>query len=84
MIMTMKQKELYNVIESLLEELLNKVIDYIEYLKFSYMTKAPDDLIIKDDKDLLEKLKKGMEDTDNGKVSSVEEAYEEVKGILAN
>ena len=82
--MTMKQKELYNVIESLLEELLNKVIDYIEYLKFSYMTKAPDDLIIKDDKDLLEKLKKGMEDTDNGKVSSVEEAYEEVKGILAN
>ena len=84
MIMTMKQKELYNVIESLLEELLNKVIDYIEYLKFSYMTKALDDLIIKDDKDLLEKLKKGMEDTDNGKVSSVEEAYEEVKGILAN
>ena len=82
--MTMKQKELYNVIESLLEELLNKVIDYIEYLKFSYMTKALDDLIIKDDKDLLEKLKKGMEDTDNGKVSSVEEAYEEVKGILAN
>ena len=82
--MTMKQKELYNVIESLPEELANKVIDYIEYLKFSYMTKALDDLIIKDDKDLLEKLKKGMEDTDNGKVSSVEEAYEEVKGILAN
>ena len=82
--MTMKQKELYNVIESLLEELLNKVIDYIEYLKFSYMTKAPDDLIIKDDKDLLEKLKKGMKDTDNGKVCSIEEAYEEVKGILAN
>ena len=84
MIMTMKQKELYNVIESLPEELANKVIDYIEYLKFSYMAKAQDDLIIKDDKDLLEKLKKGMEDTDNGKVCSVEEAYEEVKGILAN
>lgn len=29
MIMTMKQKELYNVIESLPEELSNKVIDYI-------------------------------------------------------
>ena len=82
--MTMKQKELYNVIESLPEELANKVIDYIEYLKFSYMAKAQDDLIIKDDKDLLEKLKKGMEDTDNGKVCSIEEAYEEVKGILAN
>ena len=82
--MTMKQKKLYNEIENLPEELSNKVIDYIEYLKFSYITKAPEDLIIKDDKDLLEKLKKGMEDTNNGKVCSIEEAYEEVKGILAN
>ncbi len=82
--MTMKQKELYNVIESLPEELSNKVIDYIEYLKFSYMTKAPDDLIIKDDKDLLGKLKKGIEDTNKGKVCSMEEAFEEVKEILAN
>ena len=48
------------------------------------MTKAQDDLIINDDKDLLKKLKKGLEDTDNGKVCSVEEAYQEVKGILAN
>ena len=57
--MTIKQKELYNVIESLPEELSNKVVDYIEYLKFSYMTNnAPDELIIKDDKDLLNKLKK--------------------------
>ena len=55
--MTTKQKELYDVIESLPEELSTKVIDYIEYLKFSYMTKAPEDLIIKDDKDLLKKLK---------------------------
>ena len=76
--MTAKQKELYNVIESLPEELLNKVIDYIEYLKFSYITKAPDDLIIKDDKDLLKKLKKGMEDTNNGKVCSIEKSYEKV------
>ena len=81
MIMTTKQKELYDVIESLPEELSTKVIDYIEYLKFSYMTKAPEDLIIKDDKDLLKKLKKGMEDTANGKVCSVEEAYEEVKEL---
>lgn len=82
--MTVKQKELYSVIENLPEELSNKVIDYIEYLKFSYMTKAPDDLIIMDDKDLLKKLKKGMEDTNNKKVCSVDEAFEEVKGILAN
>lgn len=82
--MTMKQKKLYNEIENLPEELSNKVIDYIEYLKFSYITKAPEDLIIKDDKDLLEKLKKGMEDTNNGEVCSIEEAFEEIKEVLAN
>ena len=70
--MTMKQKELYNVIESLPEELTNKVVDYIEYLKFSYITKAPNDLIIKDDKDLLEKLKKGIEDTEKEKIVNIE------------
>lgn len=43
------------------------------------MTKAPYDLIIMDDKDLLKKLKKGMEDTKNKKVCSVDEAFEEVK-----
>ena len=80
----MKQKKLYNEIENLPEELSNKVIDYIEYLKFSYITKAPEDLIIKDDKDLLEKLKKGMEDTNNGKICSIEEAFEEIKEVLAN
>ena len=63
--MTTKQKELYDVIESLPEELSTKVIDYIEYLKFSYMTKAPEDLIIKDDKDLLKKLKKDVDTEDN-------------------
>ena len=36
MIMTLKQQELYNVIESLQEELSIKAIDYIEYLKFTY------------------------------------------------
>ena len=83
--MTLQQQELYQVIENLPEELSNKVIDYIDYLKFSYVTNnAPADLIIKDDKDLLSKLKKGMEDTNNNKVCSVEEAFSEVQEILAN
>lgn len=43
---------------------------------------ALDSLIIKDNKDLLDKLRKGIEDTNNGKVCSVEEAYEETKKIL--
>lgn len=43
---------------------------------------APDSLIIKDNKDLFDKLKKGIEYTNNGKVYSIEKAYKEVKKIL--
>ncbi|MFR8103662.1 MAG: hypothetical protein ACLU8F_01025 [Clostridia bacterium] len=81
--MTMKQQELYNVIESLPEELSIKAFEYIEYLKFMYaFDKAPSNLIIKSDKDLLTKLQKGMKDTEEGKVCSVEEAFKEVNKIL--
>lgn len=45
---------------------------------------VPDSLIIKNNKDLLNKLKNGMEYTNNGKVCSIEEAYKEVKKILAD
>ncbi len=83
--MTNQKKELYDVIEDLPEELSNKVIDYVEYLKFSYIiSNAPKELIIKDKEDLKKKLKEGIEDTENGNVCSIEEAFEEVKEILAN
>ena len=43
--MTTKQKELYNVIESLPEELSNKVADYIEHLEIFLYDKAQKNLI---------------------------------------
>ena len=47
--MTAKNKELYNIIETLPEELSNKVLEYIEYLKYSeIMNTAPESVIIKD------------------------------------
>jgi sugar-specific transcriptional regulator TrmB len=65
--MTARKQELYNVIETLPEELSNKVIEYIEYLKYSMITsKAPKNLIVKDKKDLREKLEEGIKDTENG------------------
>ena len=83
--MTMKQQELYNVIESLPEELSIKVIDYIEYLKFTYsLAKAPSNLIVKNDKELLTKLQEGMKDTEEGKVCSIEEDFAEVNKILSD
>ena len=45
---------------------------------------VPYELYIKDDKVLLEKLKKGMEDTNNKKIVSLESAFEEVRRILEN
>lgn len=83
--MTMKQKELFNIIETLPEELSIKVLDYIEYLKFSNATNnAPKELRVKDKKDLKEKLEKGMKDFESGSVCTLEQAYSEVQKILAN
>lgn len=84
-LISIPKQELYRVIETLPEELSSKVIDYIEYLKFVSITNtAPDNLIVKNDKDLVEKLKVGMEDTNNGNVCPIDEAFEEVEEILAN
>ena len=83
--MTVKKQELYNVIEKLPEELSIKVLDYIEYLKFSNATNnAPKELVVKDKKDLRKKLEEGIKDFENGNVCSLEQAYSEVQEILAD
>ena len=51
--MTAKNKELYNIIETLPEELSNKVLEYIDYLKYTeIINKVPEHLVIKNKKDL--------------------------------
>ena len=83
--MTVKKRELYNVIEKLPEELSIKVLDYIEYLKFSNVTNnAPEELIIKDKEDLKKKLEEGIKDFENGNICSLDEAYLEVQEVLVN
>ena len=82
--MTARKQELYNVIEALPEELSNKVMEYIEYLKYSaIINNAPKNLIIKDKKDLRKKLEEGIKDTENGRVCSLDEAFLEIDSILA-
>ena len=81
--MTAKNKELYNIIETLPEELSNKVLEYIEYLKYSeIMNTAPESVIIKDKKDLIKKIKNGMSDIRNGKVCSIEDAFSEIENAI--
>ena len=82
--MTVKQQELYNIIKNLPEDLSMRAVDCIEYLKITYSTEnTTNNLIIKNDKDLLNKLQKGIKDTEDGNVCSVEEAFVEVGEILS-
>ena len=82
--MTVRNQELYNIIETLPEELSNKVIEYIDYLKYTdVVNKAPEDVIIKDKKDLRKKLEEGIKDSDNGNVYSVDEVFSEIDTMLA-
>ena len=64
------------------EELTNQVINFIEYLKLSYIdTKAPESVEIKSKKDLKEKLQKGLDDIKANKVISLDEAFAKIDNI---
>ena len=80
--MSIEKQKLYNEIEMLPEELTNQVINFIEYLKLSYLdTEAPDSVTIKNKKDLKEKLQKGLEDIKANRVYSVDEAFTKIDNI---
>ncbi len=80
--MSIEKQKLYNEIETLPEELANQVINFIEYLKLSYIdTEAPDSITIKSKKDLKEKLQKGLDDIKANKVYSLDEAFSKIDNI---
>ena len=77
--MSMEKQKLYNEIDTLPDELTNQVIDFIEFLKLSYIDKkAPDRVIIKSKKDLKEKLQKGIDDIKSNKTYSIEEVFNKI------
>lgn len=80
--MSIEKQKLYNEIETLPEELTNQVINFIEYLKISYIdTEAPDSITIKSKKDLKEKLQKGLDDIKANKVYSLDEAFAKIDNM---
>ena len=80
--MSIEKQKLYNEIDTLPEELANQVIDFIEYLKLSYIeNEAPERVIIKSKKDLKEKLQKGLDDINANRVYSIEEVFNEIDNI---
>ena len=80
--MSIEKQRLYEEIETLPEELTNQVIDFVEYLKLSHIdSEAPERVIIKSKKDLKEKLKKGLDDIESGRVHSLDEVLEELDNM---
>ena len=80
--MSIEKQKLYNEIETLPEELTNQVINFIEYLKLSYIdTEAPENVSIKSKKDLKEKLQKGLDDIKANKLYSLDEFFTKIENI---
>ena len=80
--MSIEKQKLYNEIETLPEELASQVINFIEYLKLSYIdTEAPESVTIKSKKDLKEKLKKGLDDIKANRIYTIDEVFTKIENI---
>ena len=80
--MSIEKRRLYDEIQTLPDELISQVINYMEFLKFSNMNiEGPDDLAIKSKADLKEKLQEGLDDKNEGRVYSIDEVFEELDKI---
>lgn len=80
--MSIEKQRLYNEIDTLPEELTNQVINFIEYLKISYLdAETPDEIMIESKKDLKEKLQKGIADINANRVNSLEEVFNKIDSI---
>jgi hypothetical protein len=81
--MSLEKQELLKSIETLPEEIVLQVLDYMEYLKFNYIiNQTPEELIIKDKENLKKKLEEGLKDIENGNVCSLDEAFLEIEKSL--
>ena len=80
--MSIEKQKLFNEIETLPDELTNQVIDFIEYLKLSYVdAEAPENVTIKSKKDLKEKLQKGLDDINSNHVYSLDEIFSKMENL---
>lgn len=80
--MSIEKQKLYNEIETLPEELITQVINFMEFLKFSNMNiEGPESVSIKGKKDLKEKLQEGLNDIKENKVYSLNEVFEKIDKI---
>ena len=80
--MSMEKQKLYKEIDTLPEELTNQVINFIEYLKLSYIdSESPESIAIKSKKDLKEKLQQGLDDIKLNKTYSLDEVFHKIDNL---
>ena len=80
--MSMEKQKLYKEIDTLPEELTNQVINFIEYLKLSYIeSEAPESIEIKSKSDLKGKLQKGLDDIKQNKTYSLDEVFQKLDNL---
>ena len=80
--MSIEKQKLYDEIETLPEELENQVVNFIKYLKLSYISSEDSySIIIKSKKDLKEKLQKGLDDMKSNRTKTIEEVFNNIANI---
>jgi len=80
--MSMEKQKLYKEIDTLPEELTNQVINFIEYLKLSYIeSEAPESVEIESKSDLKEKLQKGLDDIKQNRTYSLDEVFQKLDNL---
>lgn len=80
--MSIEKQRLYDEIDTLPETLTTQVINFIEYLKLSYIDdEAPDSVTIKSKKDLKEKLQAGLNDIEANRAYSLTEAFAKIDNL---
>ena len=80
--MSMEKQKLYKEIDTLPEELTNQVINFIGYLKLSYIeSEAPESVEIKSKSDLKEKLQKGLDDIKQNRTYSLDEVFQKLDNL---
>ena len=80
--MSMEKQKLYKEIDTLPEELTSQDINFIEYLKLSYIeSEAPESVEIKSKSDLKEKLQKGLDDIKQNRTYSLDEVFQKLDNL---
>ena len=72
--MSIKKQELIDEIDTLPDELVGEVSDFVEHVKNKHMKpEAPESVIIKSKEDLKAKIQAGLDDAAAGRVLTLDE-----------